>query len=231
MESRNYLALIGDVVSSRTHGERPELQEWMLETIAEINEALGPDTFAAPLTLTAGDECQALLRRPEEIVGVIQELTDRRFGSGGFPYLLFGVGRGPIATGPLPPPPEQAPNPALLDGPCFHAAREALGEARARQVWARFRGFTAKQEPVLNALFDLMGAIRSKWKAKQGVYSYEERLHPTQREVARAVSVSPSVVSESLKAAHHETILAGEAAARAVLEGVLDDPTGEDRGC
>ncbi|MEW6073113.1 MAG: SatD family protein [Planctomycetota bacterium] len=214
-----YVALIGDVVSSRRQEDRARFQSHLLDWTRELSEELGPARLAAPLVLTAGDECQALFRKPGWIVHVVQELTDRLFGSAGFPPLVFGVGRGTITTGPLPAPPEQASNPALLDGSCFHAAREALREARSRRVWVRFLGFGRERDQTLNALFDLMGAVRARWTAKQGACSYQSRLHDTQKEVALLRGIRPSVVSESLKAAHHETILAGEDAAFALLSG------------
>jgi hypothetical protein len=220
--SRNdFVALIGDVVASRapvTVG-RAALQRHLQSWIDALNARLGPGALAAPLTLTSGDEIQGLFRRPEAVVDVVQDLTDHLFGSTAFPYAVFGVGRGALATGPIPAPPGQAPNPALLDGPAFHRARACVEQARSSRAWVRFEGFEEPLDEVLDGLFALMAAVRSRWTAKQGRYSFEARASIPQKELARKLRISPSVVSESLKAASHEAILAGEQAARLLLRG------------
>lgn len=216
---QNYVALIGDVVASRELKQhyRPMLQHNLPIWLADLNQELGPGVLAAPLTLTAGDEIQGLFRRAEGIVDVVQELTDHLFGFAG--DVRFGAGRGSLTTGPIPAEPGQAPNPALLDGPAFHRARASLEAAQRSRAWIRFEGFEEPLDEVLDALFSLMAAVRSRWSAKQGRYSYRARAPIPQKVLARELHISPSVVSESLKAANHEAILAGEQAARLLLRG------------
>ncbi|HEX6882802.1 MAG TPA: SatD family protein [Planctomycetota bacterium] len=213
------IALTGDLVASRAMdpSDRDRLQGQVLATLGELNGELGPECLAAPLTLTAGDEIQGLFRRSTRLVEAIQEITDRLFGCGAFPYLVFGLGRGPLTTGSVPAPPAQAPNPAWLDGPAFHHARAALETAQRKGVWACFEGFGALEDELLDALFALMGAVRSRWAAEQGRTSYEARRTALQKDLADRRQVSPSVVSESLRAANHRVILAGEEAARKLL--------------
>lgn len=214
-----YIALTGDLVASRAMGpqDRAELQRNMLDMLRAMNRELGRDALAAPLTLTAGDEIQGLFRRSDRLVEAIQELTDRLFGVAAFPYVIFGAGRGHLTTDSIPPAPEQAPNPALLDGPAFHRARAALEAAQRKRIWASFQGFGTPEDEVLTALFALMGAVRSRWGAEQGATSYRVRRYTLQKDLAKVRGVSGSVVSESLSAAHHKTILAGEDAARKLL--------------
>jgi hypothetical protein len=211
----DYVALISDLVASSEMANRATIQRHLPTWLAELNGRLGPRGLASPLTLTAGDEIQGLFRDPEGMVDVIQELTDHMFGSGG--KVRFGAGRGSLTTGPVPRAPGQAPNPAFLDGPAFHRARAALEEAQRSGAWVCFQGFEDPGDEVLDGLFALMAAVRSRWTPKQGVYSYSARQSPSQKDLARKHRISPSVVSESLKAANHEAILAGERAARLLL--------------
>jgi len=227
-----YVALIGDIVASRDLPPKrraalqQELRNWLDD---DLNAALGPH-LAAPLTLTAGDELQGLFRKPSAVVRVVQELTDRMFQLPEQPRILFGVGRGALSTGSVPAPPAHAGNPALLDGPAFHNARRALEHAQDEGGWARFVGFgeppdDTTTDEVLDALFTLMATIRDQWTAKQGELSHRMRAVggegedlKSQSDLARHLCVSPSVVSETLKAARHWALVEGENAARHLLE-------------
>lgn len=227
MPETRYLALIGDVVASREMGaeHRAETQRGLRKILGLLNGSAGAPAianFAAPLTLTAGDEVQALLRAPADAVAVVQRLTDHAWGSREFPQLVFGLGYGALATGPPEEAPEQPPNPALLDGPCFHRARRALDAASGAKAWARFDAEAVSCAGPLNALFDLMGAVRSGWARRQAHYAHQMRVLENQKAVANEWKVSPSVVSESLKAAHYKAVLAGEDAARALLRELGD---------
>lgn len=229
----SYVALIGDLVDSRSLApkQREELQSDLHVWLEDLNRAQGPEGLAAPLTLTAGDEIQGLFRKPSGLVTVIQVLTDRMFQLDGQPTALFGLGRGPISTGRIPAL-SQAKSPALLDGPAFHNARAALEHAQDVGGWVRFVGFDPPDfvvDHVLDALFALMGTIRERWTANQGRLSYLMRgtvdpSPPSQSDLARRLKVSPSVVSETLKASRHLQLVEGEEAARALLATLERDP-------
>jgi SatD family protein len=223
-----YVALIGDVVASRDLPAKPraELQSQLRAWLESLNGELGP-ALAAPLTLTAGDEIQGLFRKPGALVRVVQDLADRMGQLEHQPWILFGVGRGELTTGPIPRPPARATSPAMLDGPAFHNARTALEHAQDEGGWARFLGFGEAPDfvldLVLDALFGLMGTIRERWTVSQARMSglmrgWPEAAEPSQRELAARLKVSPSVVSETLKAARHPQLLQGEHAARCLLE-------------
>ncbi len=214
-----YLALIGDLVGSRGAADRSEHQKELLATIHVLNGKLGPTVLAAEVALTAGDEIQALLRQPEAAVDVMAAIGDFFYGATN--PMVFGLGLGELSTGPIPAPPKQAPNVAHLDGPCVHAAREALERAQHRKSWACVQGFEEVDALSLDSLFELMGAIRRGWANMQGIYAYWMRRLGVQKAVAERMSVSPSVVSESLRAAHYEAILRGEQAAKRLLGRAL----------
>ncbi len=225
MSEISYAALTGDLVASResTPSFRRKVQTETLSVLRELNQGVGPD-LVAPLALTAGDEIQGLFRAPSRIVEVVQVVKDRLFGSEP-PHqdIVFGVGWGPLSTGLLP----EAESVEHLDGPCFHLAREALASARKRKTWTVFAGFGESSDPILNSLFELMGALRTGWTVVQSSYITDLRDLGKRIDVARRRGVSPSVVTESLQSSHFEVVRRGEETARQVLTEF--DPGGSDR--
>ncbi len=89
------------------------------------------------------------------------------------------------------------------------AARDALGVARRSRSWVVVRGLGPKDDALLTALFDLMHAVRSGWTPRQAQLVALTRGN-RQRDVARNLGVSPSVVSESLKAARAAALFRAE---------------------
>ncbi|MGH7549744.1 MAG: SatD family protein [Gemmatimonadota bacterium] len=203
-ETESYAALIGDVVGSRRHGDRARLQRDVKRALARVNRRLA-GALAAPLSLTAGDEVQGLFREPAAVVDAVVEIADAVVSA----RLVYGLGFGPLET-------DLGPDPALLDGPCFHRAREALTEARGHGAWLVARGLTAPGDLVVSALFRLLGELRSRWTEIQAEHVAHAR-GGSQKEVAERLGKAESTVSESLKAAGFQAVLAGEEALHAVL--------------
>lgn len=204
LENELYAALIGDVVGSRRHEDRARLQRDLKAALAGVNGRSGR-ALAAPLSLTAGDEVQGLFREPSAVVDAVVEIADAVFPA----RLVHGLGFGPLET-------DLGPDPALLDGPCFHLAREALAEARGQAAWLVSRGLGDPEDLVATALFRLLGELRSRWTEIQAEHVAHARGR-SQKEVAERLGKAESTISESLKAAGFQAVLAGEEALRAML--------------
>lgn len=208
-----YYALIGDIVGSKGLPDRADVQrtlKGLVESLGEALEGAGrgdppAPVLAAPLKLTAGDELQALLTAPEFAVDLVVRLADELHPT----TIAWGLGAGRVAT-------EIGRDVALIDGPCFHHAREAVEAASEGDEWLRARGFPAPHDETLSALFRLMGAIRSRWKPAQMRYIRDVRGR-LQREVAELHAVDESTVSKALQAARFRDVEAGESAARTLL--------------
>lgn len=199
-----FLALIGDVEGSRRVERRARLQRELERATERANDALG-SALAAPLTLTAGDEIQGLFRDPAAVVDAVVVVADAVFPA----RLVHGLGLGPLET-------DLGPDPALLDGPCFHLAREAVQEARGEGSWLVARGLHEPGDVVVSALFRLLGELRSRWTEIQADHVRQARGRP-QKEVAERLGKAESTVSESLKAAGFQAILDAERALRVAL--------------
>lgn len=224
-----YLALIGDVVGSRGLEDRAGVQRRLRRLLEALSRELGAPAegdlgggspadrdaarrvkrdgppLAAPLAVTAGDEIQGLLLRPGAAVDVLVRLAD-----GLHPVrIAWGLGAGELET-------DLGGDVSLLDGPCFHRARSAVERATKDGAWARAVGLGPAVDRGVSALFRLMGAVRGGWTETQARYVRTVRGR-LQKEVAERFDVSPSVVSESLKAARYRELAEAEEAARALL--------------
>lgn len=200
---RQYAALIGDVVSSRHASDRRALQRRLIQEIDALNDRWS-SALVTPLTLLRGDEVQGLVRRPEIVVDLVVGLSEAIFPE----LLLFGLGYGTLST-------EVDRDIGNIDGPCFHRARSALQGVK-RAGWLGALGFGPADDAVLTALFTLMSAIRARWTDKQLAYARAARRMP-QKRVAKELGVSPSTVSESLKASSFAALEQGEEAAKLLL--------------
>lgn len=199
------LALIGDVNASRESTDRAALQRRFEEAVAHANKKHA-GSLAASLAVTAGDEVHGLFSEPAAALDVIIEIEEAMLPD----RLAFGLGWGEIHT-------EMATEATRVDGRCFHLARAGLEEAKRLRRWAMVRGFEEPLDGALSALFALMGVVRAGWTDRQAQYVTATRRLPSRRAVAQAFKVSPSVVTESLQAAHYDALCEAEEAVRALL--------------
>ncbi len=205
-----YFAIIGDLVDSRTLDNRAAVQVRFRDGIDRLNEALS-DRLVVPLKLTAGDEVQGLTEEADVLVEIVVALSDTVAPA----RLSWGVGRGDLAT-------ELADDVSILDGPCFHRARDAVNTAKRTSRWLVAEGFGNPEGTILAGLMNLIGAIRSEWTPRQAEVVREARGRK-QSEVAVDLPVNRSTISRTLQSAHYDEVLEGEEAARALLR-MLNEP-------
>jgi hypothetical protein len=200
-----HFALIGDIVSSRDLPDRAGVQRRLQAELRRLNDELGP-ALTAPLKLTAGDEVQGLLGPPERVVDILLAVAEGLHPA----RLVWGLGRGTLDT-------DLSDDVSVLDGPCLHRARDAVEAAKSGGRWLVTRGLPEPHGRVLEALMDLLAAIRSGWTETRARYVREARGRQ-QQEVAARLGVSKQAVHQALAAAHFAPVLEAEAAARDLLE-------------
>lgn len=205
-----YFALIGDIVGSRHLSDRARVQQELQHTIRELNRELA-DGFTTPLRLTGGDELQGLLARPDLLVDVMISTADALHPV----ELRWGLGRGGLDT-PL------SDDVTILDGPCLHRARDGLEVAKNTERWLGARGLEEPHGRVLEALLEVLRALRSGWTETRARYVREARGRQ-QQEVAARLGVSKQAVQQALSAAHFPTVLEAEDAARDLLRWVASE--------
>lgn len=115
---RRVVAVLGDVVRSRAHASRPDLQADVHSALARSN-ATG--STIQPLTTTIGDEFQGLF---DDVATALEATLRVRLALLPSADVRFGIGWGPLSTYDR----ERAP--FEQDGPAWWAAREAVDRVR-----------------------------------------------------------------------------------------------------
>ena len=199
-----YLAVIGDIRRSRLAPQRAELQKLLERGLQNINREFA-DELVAGFVITLGDEFQGVIREPGQVVKVLVALEAVL----GETSVRYGLGWGTIST-------ELRELAVGMDGPCFHRAREAVREGKRADRWVTVSGFGGDDE-ILNGLLWLVGAVRGRWTSVQRETVEQVRVARTQREVAAVRGVNESSVSQALRAALHDPVLASERSAEILL--------------
>lgn len=119
-----YAALIGDVIGSRKHPVRAELQNDLESAFATVSELTQPLQPLQPLQMTVGDEFQGLYPTVVQALDVTLLL---RLVLSGEADLRFGVGWGLLSTVDAP------RTPFGQDGPAWWSARQAIEQVERRQ--------------------------------------------------------------------------------------------------
>jgi hypothetical protein len=114
-----HLVLIGDLVGSRQAGGRAALQRRLQRAVQAINGRRRP-LLASPMTITLGDEFQAIYRGADTVFGdiffLLHALAPIR--------ARFALSVGEIVT------PLNRERAIGMDGPAFHQARDLLTELK-----------------------------------------------------------------------------------------------------
>ncbi len=145
------LALIGDIVGSRTLSRRDAWQRRLAAVLAARNQA--GHGLASPYTITLGDEFQAVYRQAGsvwldlvEILAALHPVPVR-----------FALGVGSLTT-------RVNSRQALgMDGPAFHRAREALTAMKAGPGRIQIAGATTAEWALANHTLALVSHRLAGW--------------------------------------------------------------------
>lgn len=172
----------------------------------DASASLRAEHLAAPLQVERSGSIQALFRRAS---GIAQALA--HFGDGVHPYRwVVGIGFGLVEA-------KMRGHTVVLDGSALDRARAALWTARRDRRGAVAVGFGAPDDDTIASLVELMDQIRSRWTERQAETVRAARAEKG-KDVAARFGVSPSVVSESLKAASFRPLLRSEVALGQLLD-------------
>lgn len=206
-----YTVIIGDVSGSKQLSglDRYQTQLFVKSAMVQINEQFR-EYVEAPMTITKGDEFQGLIDTPlhtYEIVHALQKMV--------FPIQIrYGVGIGPIYRmgGILP---------IEMDGPAFHRANQALVCAKKKKVEIWFSSEDEIQDQLINTIFSLISAIKSRWNERHFhlYWSYQEM--GTYREVAEMENVTPQAICDVLKNSRATDVIHAEKNLKKVLGCLL----------
>ena len=175
------------------------------DAVRELQELLVKEHLAAPIQIERSGSLQALFRRADGLGPTLA-----RLGDGLHPYRwVVGVGFGLVES-------RHRGSTIVLDGSALDRARAALWTARRDRRSAVAVGFGTPDDDTVASLVELMDQLRSRWTERQAETVRAARVMKG-KEVAARFGVSPSVVSESLKAASFRPLVRSEEALASLL--------------
>lgn len=187
-----YLAVIGDVVGSRRVADRSQLQQKLGGALTAINQRFAA-SVAASFVMTIGDEFQGLLSSADGLIQLLAQLN-----AAVHPVeLRLGIGIGGLTT-PL------RPEAVGMDGPCFHRARTAIERARDRGTPVEVEA--SERHAVFEVYSLLFGRLRDHWTDRQRQVHYLAASGMEGKAIAQRLGISPSAVSQHLRAADSAAI-------------------------
>jgi DNA-binding transcriptional LysR family regulator len=188
--------LIGDVVASRRAGDRAVLHDRLVAVLDHVNDTCAPTT---PLRITVGDEFQGAFASVGQAVRASLRL---RLGLLPTHDVRHGLGWGEVHV--------LAEEPRVEDGPGWWAARDAIhavqqaqghpGTRYRRTAYRRADGAAGADADLLDAALALrdaaVGALDERsLSVLRGLLDGR-----TQRELADELGISPSAVSQRVRA-------------------------------
>ncbi|QUI25540.1 hypothetical protein HZI73_26030 [Vallitalea pronyensis] len=114
-----------DMVNSRKLSQRLTIQDELLEMVDDFNKEY-TSLLLSPMTLTLGDEWQAVLKKPEKTYFIIDQL--QQVFKKAHINIYAGVGIGEISTAIY-------SDTRKMDGECFILAREAIKIVKNKNVF------------------------------------------------------------------------------------------------
>lgn len=148
---KTYLALIGDLRASREIEDRKKAQKRLETAIKRLNKTYGHN-MVSPLTVTLGDEFQALFNDASELWKLIFGLEARIAPL----QVRFGIGIGELTTRVN----RQAA--VGMDGPAFHKARDAIVALKASEGCYYLKGL-GLDDTLVNSIFSIISDQRKRW--------------------------------------------------------------------
>ncbi len=161
-----YLALIADIIDSKSQKDRNGIQKQLDKLLQEFNLRFS-HTIGAEFAIIAGDSVECLLKPSAPLYEIITGLIE-----GMYPIQFrFGIGFGQINTA------LDRKHISKVDGPVFHMAREALDLAHAKSGHSIvFKSepnlLSDRDEHTVQALFQMMSVIRKLLIDNYGTFIY-----------------------------------------------------------
>lgn len=210
-----YAALIGDFIQSRNLANRSEVQRAFAAVCAALNKERDRLGLASPLTITLGDEFQALFAD----AGRLWECILRIEAAMEPAAIRFAVGLGIISTD------IQRDTALGMDGPAFHAARAAMEQLKKGD--ARYRlGGLGQDETFINAALELIAHNRTKWRAPRVITLANILQGKTVKEISQVTGSTEQAVYRNIRDGELDAIISMFAGITAKMTQALNPEKG-----
>lgn len=192
--SVQYLVLIGDLRDSRAVKDRAGLQHLFDSSLASLNQCF-KDALASPLTVTLGDQFQAVFSDPLPVWDILSALQARLFPV----TVRFGLGLGEIAT---PVNPQAARG---MDGPAFYRARNAIVHLKEEGGTYRIEGLD--DADLINHTLSLVSGLQESWHCNRFATYHSFLSGVPVQQIAQELAISKAAVYKNLHDGHLYSIL------------------------
>lgn len=209
--NRNYFVMIGDMIQSRRLDDRREIQEAFRQALNSAQREYGRG-IVSPLTLTIGDEFQAVLGDASNLFAIVNRLEES------LPTIRFryGLGVGEIST---------ALNRKAaigMDGPAFHFARQALEQARQTERRFAFVCASPRVQARIDLLLHWIDVITANWSKEKKQILRLSQLRLTQKDIARKIGISQPAVSQHIRQPVFRLVLQSEQVVQDEINALLE---------
>ncbi|MFN2328736.1 MAG: SatD family protein [Chromatocurvus sp.] len=191
--SVQYLVLIGDLRDSRRVKDRAGLQCLFESSLASLNERF-QSALASPLTITLGDEFQAVFSDPLPVWEILSALQARLFPI----TARFGLGLGEIAT------PINSQAALGMDGPAFYHARDAIVLLKKQGGNYRIEGID--DVDLINHALSLVSELQESWHGNRFATYHSFLAGVPVQQIAQALKISKTAVYKNLHDGHLHSI-------------------------
>lgn len=182
-----YFTIIGDMIGSRKLENRSVVQKRFSAALNEVQKRYAQQ-IVSPLTVTIGDEFQAVLKETSHLFALLYEIEQSLKAVS----LRYGFGIGTISTA-------INHNAAIgMDGPAFHNARTSIEQARKTKTRYGFSCGDSVIDKRINVLLNWIDISTKGWPSEKHTILHLYRQRVTQKEIARRVSMSQSAVSQHI---------------------------------
>lgn len=217
-DMKQYIALIGDMIDSRSLANRSIIQKKFKQVLEDINSTYS-DQLASPFMVTIGDEFQGLLAIPDHVLAIIETIAEQMFPI----RFRFGIGIGEITTE------IDKTMPLGADGPAYYRARNCITDLHDRErrngkaiASMQIKSNRKHQDSMINAVFLLMIALKSHWTYRQReIVARFRQLGKSQQDTAKELKISQPSVSKTVKAADYFAYLEAMEAAQQSIDDIF----------
>jgi hypothetical protein len=189
--------IIVDIKGSTMLGNnrRRQVQRNIFDILGQLKQRFADDIVGADMTL--GDEFQIIFNTPEKALDIYEFLTSQLKT----PFYT-GVGVGSIESF------TDKKSPTTMYGEAFYRARDAVNNAKKKQIDITFATGNRKLDFELNTITELTLYIKKKWTERQQTIINYLKQHDTttQKEAAKHFRISETAISKTLKTSGYETI-------------------------
>lgn len=191
-----YAVLIGDFIQSKQLENRGEVQRNLGALFDELNKERQELGLVSPLTITLGDEFQAVFSN----VARLWECILRIEAAMEPVAIRFAIGSGSIST-------DIQHDTALgMDGPAFYTARLAMEQLKKSD--ARYRvGGLGSEEEFINAALELIAHNRAKWRTPRVVTLANILQGKTVKEISQVTRSTEQAVYRNIRDGELDAII------------------------